>query len=118
MAYTDLFNKALDDLAAAIAATGAVVVTDPRNLQPPCVFIDAPTFTSDYMTGAIVKLTFPIRCISLGPGNLDAQRSLMSLAALVMTAEVAITDGRPTVAVIGGTELPAYDLTATVAAER
>ena len=119
VAYTDLFNEALDDLAATLTTvTGLQVVTDPRNLVPPCAFIDAPSFVVYGGGGNIVQITYTVRLITLGPGNLDAQRSLMSLAALVMTAEVAITDGRPTVAVIGGTELPAYDLTATVAAER
>jgi hypothetical protein len=38
MAYTDLFNEALDDLAAKLATvTGLVVVTDPRNIKPPAV---------------------------------------------------------------------------------
>ena len=36
VAYTDLFNEALDDLSTFLATvTGLQVVTDPRNLVPP-----------------------------------------------------------------------------------
>jgi hypothetical protein len=109
-AYTDLFNEALDDLAAALnAVTGLTCITDPRNLVPPCVLVEAPTFVA--WNYNIVKMTFPVRIITLGPGNLDAQRSLMNLANKVLTANVGVVDGRPTIAVIGGSELPAYDLT-------
>ena len=115
-AFTDLFNECLDDLAAKLGTvTGLQVVTDPRNLVPPCVFIDAPTF--EVWNYNIVKMTFPIRCITLGPGNLDAQRSLMNLAALVLGSNVGITAGRPTMALIGGVELPAYDLTVDIQAQ-
>ena len=45
VAFTDLFNEALDDLTATLTAvSGLQVVNDPRNLVPPCVFIDAPSF--------------------------------------------------------------------------
>jgi hypothetical protein len=45
MAYTDLFNVGIDNLATSLATiTDMRVVTDPRNINPPCVFIDAPTF--------------------------------------------------------------------------
>ena len=75
----------------------------------------APTFQA--FNGNIVKMTFPVRCITLGPGNLDAQRSLMNLAAQVLGAGVGVTDGRPTMAIIGGVELPAYDLTINIQAQ-
>ena len=115
-AFTDLFNECLDDLATKLGTvTGLQVVTDPRNLVPPCVFIDAPTF--EVRNYNIVKMTFPIRCITLGPGNLDAQRSLMNLAAKVLGANVAVVDGRPTIAIIGGSEMAAYDLTIEMQAQ-
>jgi hypothetical protein len=116
VAYTDLFNEALDDLAATLTTiTGLQVVTDPRNLVPPCAFIDAPSFVA--FNRNIVKITFPVRLITLGPGNLDAQRSLMNMAALVLAKNVAVTAGRPTIAVIGGSELAAYDLTIEMQAQ-
>lgn len=116
VAYTDLFNEVLDDLAARIGAiTGVTVVTDPRNLAPPCAFIDAPTF--DAFNGNIVKMTFPVRVITLGPGNLDAQRSLMNLASKLLNANLGVLSGRPTMAILGGTEMPAYDLSISIQAQ-
>ena len=114
--YNDLFNEALDDLAATLGTiTGLQVVTDPRNLKPPCVFIDAPSFEA--FNANIVKLTFPVKVLILGPSNLDAQRSLLAMAAKCLNKGIAVTDGRPTIAVIGGVELPAYDLTVTMQAQ-
>jgi hypothetical protein len=116
VAFTDLLNKALDDLATSLTSiTGLQVVTDPRNLVPPCAFIDAPSFT--VFANNVVDITFPIRMITLGPGNLDAQRSLLNLASKVITKKIGVTDGRPTIAVIGGSELPAYDLTISLQAQ-
>jgi hypothetical protein len=116
VAFTDLLNEALDDLAATLTTiTNMQVVTDPRNLVPPCEFIDAPSFT--VYSNNVVEMTFPIRIITLGPGNLDAQRSLLNLASKVITKRIGVTDGRPTVAVIGGSELPAYDLTISLQAQ-
>ena len=114
--FTDLFNEALDDLVATLTAvSGLQVVNDPRNLCPPCVFIDAPTFEAFNFN--IVKMLFPVRVITLGTNNLDAQRSLLNLASKVLAAKVGLTDGRPTIAMIGGADYPAYDLTITMRAQ-
>lgn len=118
VAFTDLFNEALDDLAATLTSiTGLQVVTDPRNLCAPCAFIDAPSFVVYGGGGNIVQMTYTVRIITLGPGNLDAQRSLMNLASKVLGKNVAVTGGRPTIAVIGGAEMPAYDLTIEMQAQ-
>ena len=115
-AYTDLFNVALDDLTTTLnTITGLTVTNDPRNINPPCAFIDAPSFVAFNFN--IVEITFPVRLITLGPGNLDAQRSLMNMAAKVLAKNVAVTDGRPTIAIIGGSELAAYDLTIEMQAQ-
>jgi hypothetical protein len=116
VAYTDLFNEALDDLASTLGTiTGLQVVTDPRNLVPPCVFLGAPSFTA--WNYNIVKMTFPVQIISLGPANLDAMRNLLNLSALVLAKNVAVTDGRPTTLDIGGVMLPAYELTVNLQAQ-
>ncbi|NDD56008.1 hypothetical protein EBZ39_19445, partial [bacterium] len=110
VAFTDLFNEALDDLTATLTAvSGLQVVNDPRNLVPPCVFIDAPSF--DAWNYNIVKLMFPVKIITLGPANLDAQRSLLNIMSKVLTANIAVTDGRPTSTLIGGVEYPSYEVT-------
>jgi hypothetical protein len=79
-AYTDLLNKALDDLAATLnTITPAIpIVTDPRNIQAACAFINAPTFTTPLMKNKRIQLTFPIQLIVPGPFNLDAQRKLLN----------------------------------------
>ena len=116
VAFTDLFNEALDDLTATlVAVSGLQVVNDPRNRVPPCVFIDAPSF--DAFNYNIVKLMFPVKIITLGPANLDAQRSLLNIMSKVLAANIAVTDGRPTTTLIGGAEYPSYEVTANVQAQ-
>jgi hypothetical protein len=41
----------------------------------------------------------------------------MNLAAKVLNSNVGVTTGRPTMALIGGVELPAYDLTVNIQAQ-
>jgi hypothetical protein len=116
VAFTDIFNSALDDLNASVTAiTGLQCVNDPRNANPPCAFIDAPSFTG--WNYNIVKMAFPVRLITLGPGNLDAQRSLLNMMSKLLAANLGITDGRPTIAIIGGAEYPAYDVTVNMQAQ-
>lgn len=116
MAYTDLFNEAIDDLAATLGTiSGLPVVTDPRNIMPGCVFLDAPSF--DAFNYNIVTMTFPVKVIGSGPGNLDALRYILGIAAQLLAKKVAVVDGQPAVALIGGTEQPCYDLTIRLQAQ-
>lgn len=116
MAYTDLFNEALDDLKTTLSTiSGLPVVTDPRNILPGCVMIGAPTF--DAFNYNVVRMVFPCTIISSGPGNLDALRQLLSIAAKLLAKNVAVLDGRPDVAVIGGTEQPAYSVNIALQAQ-
>lgn len=109
MAYTDLFNEAIDDLGTTLATiTGLRVVTDPRNLNSNCCFIDAPSFNA--FNDHIVTMSFPVRIIGIGPGNLDALRPLLAISAALLGKNVAVKSGRPALAQIGGQEFPAYDL--------
>jgi hypothetical protein len=110
MPYTDLFNEAIDDLANSLSTiTGLRVVTDPRKINPPCVFIDAPTFTA--YNANIADMTFPVQVISIGPANMDALRNVLSICAELLVQNVAVTDGKPITLSIGGQDLSAYDLT-------
>lgn len=109
MAYTDLLNEAIDDLATTLGTiTGLRVVTDPRYVAPNCVFIDAPEFEAWNFN--IVKMTFPVQVIGMGPGNLDALRPVLAIASSLISKKVAILSGRPTALDIGGVTVPAYDL--------
>lgn len=117
-AYTDLFNEAIDDLAATLnAVSGLTVVTDPRNILPGtnAALLGAPSFTA--WNANIAKMTFPVQLISLGPSNLDALRSLLSTAAKLLNANVAVTDGRPISLEIGGVMYPAYELSISIQAQ-
>ena len=109
MPGTGLFNEGLDDLATTLATiSGLPVVRDPRNITPGCVLISAPSFTA--FNYNIAKMTVPVQIISSGPGNQDALDQLLSLAAALLTKNVAVTEGRPTSFEIGGTIVPGYDL--------
>jgi hypothetical protein len=113
MAYTDLLNETLDDLAATLATiTGLRVVTNPQNINPPCVFLDAPSFTAFNFN--IVKMTFMARIIGSGPGNETNLRNLLNIASQLLAKKVAVLDGRATYVTIGGQELAAYDLTINI----
>ena len=115
-AYTDLLNEALDDLCTQLATiTGIKVVNDPRNIQGTCVFVNAPSFTA--WNANIVKLAFPVQIIVPGPYNLDAQRTLMNIAALLLSSNVGVIDGKPTSLDIGGTVVPAFELNINLQAQ-
>ena len=110
MAYTDLFNVGIDNLATSLGTiTGMRVVTDPRNVNPPCVFIDAPSFIA--FNANIAELDVPVRVITIGPATLDALRNVLKNCAKLLNKGVAVTEGRPISLSIGGQDLAAYDLT-------
>ena len=110
MAYTDLFNETLDDLLTTLGTiTGLRVTADPRFINPPCVFVDAPTFTA--WNGNIVKMTFPVRIVGNGPGDLNTLRQLFSLAAKLLDKNIAVMEGRASYVTVGGQEYATYDLT-------
>jgi hypothetical protein len=116
MAYTDLFNEAIDDLATTLATiTGLRVVTDPRNLNSNCCFIDAPSFEA--LNDHIVTVTFPVRIIGIGPGNLDTLRPLLAISASLLGKNVGVNSGTPALASIGGQEFPAYDISIRMQAQ-
>jgi hypothetical protein len=115
-AYTDLFNKALNDLTAFLkTVTGLRVVTDPRNLVPDCVLIQAPSFVA--WNSNIVDLSFPITIVGVGAGNEDALRTILNTTSKVLGKNVAVTDGRPVTLDMGGTVAPAYELTVKMQAQ-
>ena len=114
--YTDLFNEAIDDLIATLVTIPDLrVTTDPQKINPPCVFLDAPTFES--WSAKIVKMTFAVKVISLGPGNLDAMRNILSITAAMLAKRVAVTAGSPGFISIGGQDFPCYDLTISLQAQ-
>jgi hypothetical protein len=114
--YTDLFNEAIDDLAATLKTiTGLPVAIDPRQITTSCVFIDAPSF--DAWNYNIVRMDFPVKIIGSGPGNLDALRDLLQIASKLLAKNVAVKSGNPTVVSIGGADYPAYDIVISLQAQ-
>lgn len=110
MIFNDLFNVALDDLAEDLATISQLrVVTDVRNVNPPCVFIDAPSFVA--YNSNIAELDVPVRVIGAGPSNLDTLKLILNICASLLNEGVAVTDGRPIALTIASQELAAYDLT-------
>jgi len=116
MAYTDLFNEALDDLSTTLTTiAGLPVVTDPRNILPGCVLIEAPSFEA--FNYNIVRMDFPCTIIGSGPGNLDALRAVLAIAAQLLAKNVAVIAGRPSTATIGRTDQPNYSVTIRMQAQ-
>jgi hypothetical protein len=114
--YTDLFNEAIDDLSATLTTvTGLRVVYDSEKINPPCVFIDAPSFEA--FNYNIVKMTFSVKVITLGPANLDGLRNVLSMSAALLASNVAVTTGRPGYLPIGGQTFAAYDLSIEMQAQ-
>jgi len=118
MAYTDLLNEAIDDVAATLTAVTALrVVTDPTKLVPNCVFLLAPSFTTYAGNGNIVTMDFPLKVVGSGPAGLPVLREILSIVAKVLASTVIVLDGRPGSIEIGGGSFPCYDLSVKVQAQ-
>lgn len=89
--------------------TGLPVFKDPRNLNPPCAFVDAPTYRMN--SNVIADMTVTVRIIGVGPGDYQTLSKLLDLADLVRRAQIGLTDIRPTVTTIGTQEYASYELT-------
>ena len=118
MAYTDLFNEALDDLTATLTAvSGLRVVNDSTKIGPNCVFIDAPSFETFAGNGNIVRMEFPIKVIGSGPAGLPVLRSILGIVATVLGSSIIIMAGRPSSLEVGGALYPCYDLDCAIQAQ-
>jgi hypothetical protein len=110
MAWPDLFNEGLDDLAATLATiTGLRVVMNPKDINPPCVFINAPSI--DAFNFNIARMEVPVDVITLGPASLDALRDVLAIVAKLMKKNVAMTDARPAVFEVGSQSYASYRVT-------
>ena len=118
MAFTDLLNCCLDDLAETIATVAGIrVITDPTKIVPNCVFIDAPSFTTFAGNGNILNVSFPIKVLGSGPAGLPVLRQLLNITAKVISSNVIVMNGQPTAYLMGGAEYPCYDLVVSVQAQ-
>ena len=118
MAYTDLFNEAIDDVAATLTAvTGLRVVNDATKIVPNCVFIDAPSWQTQAGNGKVIEMTFPIKVIGSGPAGLPVLRQILSICAKVQTSAIIVMSGDPGSVEIGGATYPAYNMTMSLKAQ-
>ena len=112
-----MFRMAIADIVDKLTALGLTVVTDPRNARPGTVFVELPTFTA--FTNQIADITVVVRVLAAPPGNLDAANWLLDrIDEIHASDDIAVIDGRPTLATLGTQELPAYDLTLRLASKR
>ena len=84
------------------------------------VFVEPPSFENFNagLVNAVADLTFTIRVLGAPPGNQDSTDWILTTVDTILNSAVVFTSGRPTVAVIGNQELPAYDLTVRMSARR
>jgi hypothetical protein len=117
MAATGLFADAWQSVVTALSDAGLVVVTDPRNARPLSVFVELPTATA--FNSNVLDVTIVCRILAAPPGNLDAANYLLTTADTIHAlTTLAVTDCRPSAALIGDQSIPAYDLTVRVQARR
>ena len=118
MAYTDLFNEAIDDVAATLTAVvGLRVITDATKIVPNCVFIDAPSWETQAGNGKVIEMSFPIKVIGSGPAGLPVLRQILGICALVQSSKIIIMSGQPGSVEIGGATYPAYNMTMSLKAQ-
>ena len=111
-----IFRDTITVIADSLSALALVPVTDPRNARPLTVFVELPTFTA--FNNQIADITCDIRVLGAPPGNQDATNYILTVVDTIMDSEIAVLSGSPSVAQIGSQELPAYDLTIRIAAQR
>ena len=118
MAYTDLFNEAIDDVAATLTAVvGLRVVTDATKIVPNCVFIDAPSWETQAGNGKVIEMSFPIKVIGSGPAGLPVLRQILGICAKVQSSAIIVMSGQPGSVEIGGATYPAYNMTMSLKAQ-
>lgn len=103
------FVDAWEDFAATLTAGGVPnVVTDPRNIQAPCVMVDAPNLTG--ISATMWRFDYQVLVLAPAPGNADALRVMLGVVDQI-TELVPTTTGTPSVFTFaGGQELPCYRL--------
>jgi hypothetical protein len=111
-----IFADAQSTLVASLSALGLKVVTDVRNARPITVLIEPPTFTC--FNSNIADIEIGIKILAAPPGNQDAADYLITTADTIMNSSISLIRGIPGVMLIGGQEVPTYDLTVRVGTQR
>jgi hypothetical protein len=111
-----IFADAQSTLVASLSALGLKVVTDVRNARPITVLIEPPTFTC--FNSNIADIEIGIKILAAPPGNQDAADYLITTADTIMNSSISLIRGIPGIMLIGGQEVPTYDLTVRVGTQR
>lgn len=107
---SNLFKTGYDQLVTRLGQiTGLKVFNDPRNLNVPCVLVEAPTI--EMATNVVADMEYRVIIIGLGTGDKRTMDQLLDLADLVRAAQIGLTSARPTTVSYGGADYPAYELT-------
>ncbi len=116
MTASGIFADAQSTLVASLSALGLKVVTDVRNARPITVLIEPPTFTC--FNSNIADIEIGIKILAAPPGNQDAADYLITTADTIMNSSISLIRGIPGIMLIGGQEVPTYDLTVRVGTQR
>ncbi len=102
-------NAAWDMLATALDDAGLNVTQDPRNVTPPCVLLDAPSFTVP--NSKTVAVTIPCMVLAPPPGNYEAVKVMLDDCDIIAALPgVLSASGSPMVYEYGDAQIPAYRL--------
>ena len=105
-----LFKKGYDQLVSKLKTiTGLRVFDDPRNINVPCVIVEAPTIFMH--TNVVAEMEYRVVIVGMGTGDNRTLDQLLDLADLVREAEIGLTAARPTTITYGGLDYPSYELT-------
>ena len=116
MTASGIFSAAQNTLVASLQALGLAVVTDIRNARPISVLVEPPTFNC--FNSNIADIEIGVKILAAPPGNQDAADYLITTADTIMNSSISLIRGIPGVMVVGGQEVPTYDLTVRVGTQR
>jgi hypothetical protein len=116
MTATGIFAAAQSTVVSTLTALGLKVVTDVRNARPITVLVDPPTFTA--FNSNIAEIEIDLKVLAAPPANQDATDYLITTADTIMNSSLSLIRGIPGVILIGGQEVPTYDLTVRVSTMR
>jgi hypothetical protein len=105
---------AIAGLVAELAAANLPVVSDPRNVRPPAVLVDAPSVRA--LSLSVLEITVPCVIVAPPPGNADAMTALVTMMDTVFALPIECTSmtATPGVYTIAGQELPSYSVVITL----
>lgn len=105
---------AIAELITDLEAADLPVVSDPRNLRPPAILVDAPSIRA--LSLNVLELTVPVVIVAPPPGNADAMTALVAMMDTVFSLPIECTNmvANPGVYSIAGQELPSYSVQITL----